>query len=381
MISGNTKFKSKFTDKEIFTEIVNRMNDYKLKDLLNNDLLLRTKCKIFNKKDKTYDREKVVTSVIDLVSNNKNIRQFIMLDLDGKVERMKLNKTINKLKTLEEWDKYIYNDNFNSDIFLIIVALWINHDKELNEFGDNLFKKYLEGAFKSQEDLENVEDMDEDEFDEEFTEMEELKMDDNILSMNLGECIKKLSSYEEKISNLENRLNEKDKEIEALKVKLKLSEENKEIKKELKDINKFLANDNKNKEIENINSNITKLNIKNLEVEKIFKTKLKDSFASQENSILKNINQLLVDQQNVFKSTSKVYNDELFEKMKKYMDEKIKENVKMVDSSHKSNPVPEIINTSDKKIKDNSSIEPVKDPHTINPLIDILDGIKLNNMK
>lgn len=377
MIAENTKFKSNYSDKEIYKEIVNRMKDYKLKSLLSDDILLRAKLKIFNKKDKAYDREKVVQAIKDLIISNSNIKKFVITDLNAKLERISLNNTLKKLKNLEEWKEYINKENLEVDIFLISILLWIKDSKELNELGDKVFKEYLEGKFKFQEDLKEPEEADEEEMDNEYLEAEEMKMDDSILSMNLGECIKRLSSYEEKINGLEKRLKEKDKEIEELKARIKEGNETKEIKKELKDLTKSISNDSKIKELNNINSNIEKLSNKNIEIEKLLKNNIKNSFESQEKSIIKNINQLLADQQNAFKSTCKLYNEDLFEAIKNYLDGKIKENIA---EAHKESKR-EMQKVNDLSIVTESEHkEKVLKTENDNPLMKILSEINLNDM-
>lgn len=320
-------FKSKFSQNEIYDDIIKKITNNELENIVKGSFQLRSKYGALDIKKFRFDKEKCLQVLLDGYKTNKVVKDAVT---DICLKKIKDNKDIfNIYKTVEELREYEKTRSNTIDTIMFCTGLWASDDKEKNELGDEIYTKYKErisSAYKEDEKVDTEDFQFEDfEIQEGIGEVDDMKNHKkDIMSMNLYECIETLSTYKEKIENLEKKLEEKDNEIAALKEKAK-SNLNNSLKKHLKSIDKNIIEGFNNLKEENINLNkvIEDLKKQNDLLSKEFVKQFKDMAKTSTNDNIKELKKILIETQNTINGALIEDNKKLLSEIKAYIREEV----------------------------------------------------------
>lgn len=208
-------FKTAVEDFEIIDIIIELLEDSDLKQLINENAFLKHMCKKDDSKRFRFVRNVAEEKIRQLYKKDTILRKKILLLWE--VECNEQNKFINSIDSPE---KIIDQEPELGGLvngFKYCTILWQKNNKEFNDFGDRMFKEYkVQKSKKNKQSIEGI------------------NMNNDIMSLSLGECIQALMKSEKEIKEMKANMEVKDKEIIDLKNELSSVIDNRELKKEIK---------------------------------------------------------------------------------------------------------------------------------------------------
>lgn len=319
-------FKTSIEDNEIIKEILYKftINDFEM--LLENDLILKHRCKAENFRKTNSDKEKVRLKIVEFMKDSNKLKQKILDTFDLRSE---VNEHVKEIKEKNKLSIDNILKEYKDEILEFSVFLWRCNSTQDNDLADELYSIYkIERVCELDNQKEN-----------------EINrgdcMDDNkeLFSMTLQDCIKKFSSIDEELKAKDNIINQQ-KEI------IKNLEKNnstyiKDIKKEISQLSKRIEKiDSEN--IKNFKETYEEFKLikkENESLKQLIELQNKELKKINLNKVIKDINQDNVEQlKKIEKSISKVienniynYEQKLLEALNRFIEENKKE-IRIVDS-------------------------------------------------
>ena len=305
-------FKTKIEDFEIIDIIIETLEDNKLKELINVNAFLKHMCKKEDSKRFRFVRSVAEEKIKQLYKKDSTLRKRILQLWD--MECKEQNKFVDSIDSPVEIVNQEVELGGLINGFKYCTILWQKSDKDFNEFGDIMFKEYkVQKSKKNKESIEGI------------------NMNNDIMSLSLGECIQALMKSEKEIEEMKGSIEDKDKEIKELKRELSSVIDNRELKKEIKALTRSI-NEVKN-DLKEKNSRLID------EIDEVKKENIILSKAINEISgVLHNFNSNLiikeiVERQNNINNSLK---GNLIESMQKNLESLFKELEKKIDEQMKN---------------------------------------------
>ena len=287
-------FNTDIDDFEIIDLIIDNIGEDSLQMLVEENVLLKHKCKVGNCKKFKFNEKVVLEQTKILYRKDLKLRKSIMKLWNIRVKHE--NKKINSIKEINELKELIGNIKIFDCMFNYCTILWQKDDEEFNRYADELFEVYNEKKQSEEEDgkIEQVS------FN--FTEGE-VNVDEKIISLSLGECIQTIASSKKEIEEKSLQLKKQEEEIKELKNSLGMVIDNRDLKKEIKSLTRKIneVQSNIKEENEKLKLDLLELKKENLELKKIISSIEKKINAYDSNMIVKQVTESQTNISNILK--------------------------------------------------------------------------------
>ena len=279
-------FITNIDDFEIFDLMIEYFQDDRLRLIIEKNPLLKFACIPTNGKRFRFNRDIVKEKVKEFVRKDKKIRISLLKVWEKTVVNQ--IKEIDLLSNTEDIHEKLSEGKTAEYIFKSCTILWQKSKLDLNKCGDKLYEIYKEKI---------------NEFNDSKVNIEETGMNNDIMSLTLGECIQDLVNAKKEIIDLNDKIKKKEEEAEKLKSNFNSIIDNRDLKKEIKLLSKKINEvDLRIKdENEKLNIEICELKKDNLELRKKLDTIDKNLSSINMNTLIKTLSE----SQNDFNNTLK----------------------------------------------------------------------------
>ncbi|MBX9184570.1 hypothetical protein [Clostridium sp. K04] len=283
-------FKTNIDDFEILDLIIEYFQDDNLRLIIDENPLLKFSCIPEGGKRFRFNRDVVEVKVKEFIRKDRKIR----ISLLKMWEKIVVNeiKEIDFILTTEDMYTKLSKGKTSKYIFRSCTILWQKNKLDLNKCGDKLYEIYKEKINSQNE-----------EFNDSQAKIEEIGMNNDIMSLTLGECIQELVNAKKEIIELNEKVKEKENESQKLKSNLDSIIDNRDLKKEIKFLSKRINEVDLliKEENEKLNTELCEIKKENVELRKKIEAIDKSISSINMNTLIKTLSE----SQNNFNNTLK----------------------------------------------------------------------------